>query len=216
MKLLLVSDEEENALWDNYVPGRLSGYDLILSAGDLKPSYLSFLVTMANKPLLYVHGNHDGSYERFPPEGCDCIEDSLVTIGGLRIAGLGGSMCYSGERHQYTERKMTARIRKLNRAIRKAGGVDVILTHAPIAGLGDGTDLCHRGFSAFEELLKEWKPALFVHGHIHLRYSNRNTRVQQYGGTTVINACGRYAVSLRPADVPESRATLEQHGLILT
>ena len=36
MKILAVSDEECAALWDNYVPGRLKDYDLIISCGDLK------------------------------------------------------------------------------------------------------------------------------------------------------------------------------------
>ena len=89
MKLLLISDHENSFLWDYYVPGRLDGIDLILSCGDLKPEYLSFLVTMGRAPVLYVCGNHDGRYERTPPEGCDCIEDKLVTIKGLRILGMG-------------------------------------------------------------------------------------------------------------------------------
>ena len=91
MKILALSDEECPALWDYYMPGRLKGYDLIISCGDLKANYLSFIVTMANVPVLYVHGNHDGRYAHHPPEGCDCIEDKLVTIGGLRILGLGGA-----------------------------------------------------------------------------------------------------------------------------
>ena len=57
MRILAVSDEECPALWDHYRPGRLDGYDLIVSAGDLKADYLSFLVTMAHAPLLYVRGN---------------------------------------------------------------------------------------------------------------------------------------------------------------
>ena len=100
MKILTVSDEESPYLWDYYKPGRLAGLDLILSAGDLKASYLSFLVTMANRPLLYVHGNHDGSYATHPPEGCDSIEDTLVTVNGMRILGLGGSQMYSRGPHQ--------------------------------------------------------------------------------------------------------------------
>ena len=47
MKILAVSDEECPALWDHYVPGRLAEYDLILACGDLKASYLTFLVTMS-------------------------------------------------------------------------------------------------------------------------------------------------------------------------
>ena len=77
VKILTVSDEECAALWDNYVPGRLKEYDLILSCGDLSARYLSFLVTMARCPLLYVHGNHDTNYKQVPPEGCDCIDDHI-------------------------------------------------------------------------------------------------------------------------------------------
>ena len=102
MKILVVSDEEDQYLWDFYTPGRLKGIDLILSAGDLKAEYLSFLVTMANRPLLYVHGNHDGSYAQRPPEGCQCVDGKLVTVGGLRILGLGVSALYNGGPHQYT------------------------------------------------------------------------------------------------------------------
>ena len=122
MKILVVADEECSALWDYYTPGKLSQYDLILSCGDLKAEYLSFLVTMARCPLLYVHGNHDDDYIRREQEGCDCIDDKLVVYKGLRILGLGGSRRYSGGTHQYTEKQMRRRIRKLKRAIRLAGG----------------------------------------------------------------------------------------------
>ena len=80
MKLLLLSDVESPYLWDYYRPGRLAEYDLMLSCGDLKASYLSFLVTMGRSRLLYVRGNHDANYRTNPPEGCECIEDKLVTV----------------------------------------------------------------------------------------------------------------------------------------
>ena len=70
MKILLLADEECLYLWDYYRPGRLDGVDLMISCGDLDPDYLTFLVTMGRAPLLYVHGNHDGIYEKCPPEGC--------------------------------------------------------------------------------------------------------------------------------------------------
>ena len=93
MKILLLADKECPALWDHYQPGRLDGIDLILSCGDLNSSYLSFLVTMGRAPVLYVHGNHDAAYRHRPPEGCDCIEDTLVTVNGIRILGLGAALC---------------------------------------------------------------------------------------------------------------------------
>ena len=102
MKILAIADEESPALWDHYMPGRLDGYDLILSCGDLKADYLTFLVTMGHARLLYVHGNHDGSYEVKPPEGCDCIDDQLVVYNGVRILGLGGCLRYHDGPYQYT------------------------------------------------------------------------------------------------------------------
>ena len=33
--------------------------DLVISCGDLKADYLSFIATMIAVPVLYVHGNHD-------------------------------------------------------------------------------------------------------------------------------------------------------------
>lgn len=192
MKILLVSDEEDKYLWDYYTPGRLKGIDLILSAGDLKAEYLSFLVTMANRPLLYVHGNHDGGYAQRPPEGCQCIDGKLVTVGGLRILGLGGSALYNGGPHQYTERQMRWRIHRLRLKLALTGGVDIVLTHAPVRGFGDEDNMTHRGFEAFLPLLDQYQPRYLVHGHIHQRYGANRPRCHQYGETTIVNATGRY------------------------
>ncbi len=196
MKLLLVADEEDPFLWDYYRPGRLSGYDMILSAGDLKPNYLDFLVTMANRPLLYVHGNHDVCYDSQPPEGCDCIDGKLTVCKGLRILGLGGSALYNGRPYQYTEKQMEKIIRKTRRSVRKAGGVDIILAHAPPRGYGDGDDLAHRGFECFLPLMDEYQPRYFIHGHQHLNYSTSSQRILQYNGTSIINAGKRYELTL--------------------
>ena len=197
MKLLLLGDHESPYLWDYYQPGRLSQYDIILSAGDLDAEYLSFIVTMARAPLLYVHGNHDGSYEKSPPEGCDCIEDQLFVCKGLRILGLGGCPVYSGGPHQYSERQMSRRIKRLDRKIRKAGGVDVVLTHAPAAGYGDASDLAHKGFECFIELMDRYKPQYWIHSHVHLNYGHDIPRIVKRNDTTIINAYERFDLEIR-------------------
>ena len=192
MKILVVADEESAYLWDHYRPGRLTGIDLILSAGDLKPEYLSFLVTMANRPLLYVHGNHDVVYQKRPPEGCDCIDDKLVTVNGLRILGLGGARMYNGGLYQYTEKQMERRIRRLRWKLHRSKGVDIVLTHAPPAGYGDAEDIAHRGFEAFLPLMDRYQPSYLIHGHVHKSYSVHTfSREVQYASTTVLNGAGR-------------------------
>lgn len=192
MKLLLISDKESEYLWDFYQPGRLEGVDLILSCGDLHAQYLSFLVTMGGMPLLYVHGNHDKTYDRRPPEGCECIEDKLVVRKGLRILGLGGSICYNGGPHQYTEGQMARRIRRLWFQLRRAGGVDVVLTHAPAQSYGDGEDYAHQGFRCLLDLIDRYRPKYLVHGHVHPNYGLQLPRVLKRGDTTIINAYERY------------------------
>lgn len=202
MKILAVSDEECAALWDYYVPGRLDGYDLIISCGDLKAEYLSFLVTMAKCPVLYVHGNHDTGYSRKPPEGCDCIDGKLVVYNGIRILGLGGCRRYHPGDHQYTEAQMRRRIRKLRFHLWRTGGVDIIVTHAPAKGLGDDEDPAHWGFEALRDLLDRYHPRFMLHGHVHLRYGRDIPRKLQYGDTTIVNASERFTVEIPDKEVP--------------
>lgn len=202
MRILAVSDEECPALWDYYVPGKLKEYDLILSCGDLKASYLSFLVTMGNRPVLYVHGNHDGSYAQDPPEGCDCIDGRVVTYNGVRILGLGGCLWYHEGAHQYTERQMRRRIRKLRFQLWKTKGVDIVVTHAPPKGVGDLDDAAHRGFESLLELLDKYNPQYLIHGHVHLRYGLDQPREHTYKNTKVINACERFTLDIPDRPVP--------------
>ena len=203
MKILTVSDEECAALWDYYVPGRLSGYDLILACGDLKASYPSFLVTMARCPVLYVHGNHDARYKNDPPEGCDCIDESIVVYNGLRILGLGGCRKYHPGEHQYTEAQMRMRIAKLKWRIRQLGGIDIVVTHAPPEGLGDDDDPAHWGFAALREFLDKYKPQYLIHGHVHMTYGHNIPRILEYNGTSIINAFERYVLEIPDKTFPE-------------
>ncbi|MBQ5335713.1 MAG: metallophosphoesterase family protein [Oscillospiraceae bacterium] len=188
MKIMAMSDVESKSLWDFYKKGKLSGVDLIISCGDLHPEYLSFIETVSNMPLLYVHGNHDEKYAKHPPEGCECIEDRVYVHNGIRILGLGGSMRYRPGLHQYTEQDMQRRIRKLWLKLRRTRGFDILVTHAPAKGFHDGDDLCHQGFEAFLPLIEQYQPKYFIHGHMHMDYGLKTPRVSQLGSTTVINA----------------------------
>lgn len=196
MKILALSDEEYPGFYEYYTPGKLRDYDLIISCGDLRASYLSFIVTVARAPLLYVHGNHDGSYSRNPPEGCDCIDDEIVVHNGLRILGLGGCVMYRPGAHQYTEKDMQKRIRKLRWQLWRHKGVDIVVTHAPPKGVGDMDDIAHRGFEALLTLIDKYHPKYLLHGHTHLGYGTDQTRVREYNGTQVINVCQKYVLEI--------------------
>lgn len=191
MKIMAISDQESKLLWDYFDKSYLEGIDLILSCGDLKPQYLSFLATFTTVPILYVHGNHDDRYEETPPDGCICIEDKIYVHNGVRILGLGGSMRYKPGKHQYTERQMRRRVRKLWLKLKYHKGFDILLTHAPAYQFNDEEHLPHRGFQVFLTLLDKYKPAYFIHGHVHLNYG-RFPRLSTYNETQVINAFEKY------------------------
>lgn len=203
MNILVVSDEESPALWDYYHPGKLDGIDLIISCGDLKANYLSFLVSMAHCPVLYVHGNHDTSYEQQQPEGCDCIDDKLVTVNGVRILGLGGCRWYHPGPYQITEAKMRLRIRALRFPLWRSKGVDIVVTHAPPQGVGDGNDNAHIGFECFLQFLDKYRPKYLLHGHVHMNYGTGSQRIHTYGSTEVINCSGRYLLQYPDVPFPE-------------
>ncbi len=188
MKILTISDEECPALWDYYQPGRLDGYDLILSCGDLNSNYLSFLVTMAKCPVLYVPGNHDRNYDIMPPEGCDCIDGHIVTFNGVRILGLGGCRKYHRGPHQYTDREMRRRIAKLRYQLWRMKGVDIVVTHAAPEGLGDDEDRAHWGFPCLRDFIDKYHPQYLVHGHVHKTYNHAGPRILEPNGTQVGNA----------------------------
>ena len=210
MKILTISDEECPALWEFYQPGRLAEYDLILACGDLNAKYLSFLVTMAKCPVLYVPGNHDVNYDQVPPEGCDCIDGHIVTYNGVRIMGLGGCRQYHWGPHQYTERRMRGRIAKLRYRLWRTKGVDILVTHAPAEGLGDAEDRAHWGFTCFRDFLDRYHPRFHVHGHVHISYGHNIPREIDYNGTRVINAYERYVI-----EIPEGTVKVRDRNQVI-
>ena len=202
MRILAIADEESKYLWDYYEPEKLRGYDLIVGCGDLNIHYLTFLATMAPVPVIYVHGNHDASYDMYPPTGAICIDDDVFTYKGYRFLGLGGSCRYRTGPWQFTEAEMRRRIRHIRGKALRAGGVDVFVTHAPVHGYGDLNDLPHRGFTVFQEVLNTYKPSVMLHGHVHLSYGANVPREHLYGKTRIVNGFERYVVEL---DLPSDR-----------
>lgn len=193
MKILAIADEESQYLWDYFEKSKLEGIDLIISCGDLEPTYLSFLATFTSAPVIYVHGNHDEKYKKVSPDGCICIEDDIFVYKGVRILGLGGSMRYRPGDHQYTEREMRKRVHNLKLQLKLfwRGGFDILVTHAPAYGINDGEDLPHMGFKIFNKLIEKYAPKYFLHGHVHMRYGLKHKRYDEYKGTQIINAFER-------------------------
>lgn len=190
MKILTVSDYTVPLLYDQFATERFQGVDLILSCGDLEPEYLSFLFTVFNVPLYYICGNHDIRFDSKPPCGCVNLHARIIRFQGVNILGLEGSRWYNGGPYQYTESQMRRKIRGLRLKIWWAGGVDVIITHAPPRYIHDEEDPCHKGFKSYRWLIEHYSPRYFIHGHIHRNFSSSSERITLVDKTKVINTYG--------------------------
>ena len=205
--VLALSDEVEERFYASGARARRP--DLVVACGDLPFDYLEHVVTTTCVPLLYVPGNHDPDL-RAPPrsrrpfvaecmqpvrgaQGCVNVDGRVVDVGGIRVGGLGGSVRYRRGPNQYTQREMRTRALALElrcrvRAPRRGRRVDVLLTHAPPRGLGDGDDAAHAGFDAFHRLIDVLRPHVLVHGHVHPY--GPPPPVRRVGRTDVVNAVG--------------------------
>lgn len=211
MRILCISDTTFSLAFSPRVRDIYGEVDLILSAGDMPLDSYDYVQTMLNRDIYYVYGNHNlKDYRRamrldlprngrienhfygFMTDG-KCYRDKNT---GLLIAGLGGCMRYNRGESQYTEREMRWRILRLIPSLlankRKYGRyLDILITHAPPYGMGDGEDLCHRGFKAFLSFIDKFSPSFVIHGHVHLDDRNAE-RVIMRGKTKVINVYGAY------------------------
>lgn len=232
MRILTVADREDPALGEHFRPERWGAIDAIISCGDLKPEYLEYLSGRFNRPVFYVRGNHDITYEASPPGGCDNLDGRMVQFGGLRLMGFEGSIWYGGRGIEYTESKMAMKIRLARLKMLLRGRPDIIVTHAPprfcadlncdtpqgagrscVRHLGglctEAADLPHAGLEAFRQLILTVQPRFFLHGHTHLGY-NMGQRQQMIGLTRVIDCFGYHIVDTdEPLLVPTIRSATD-------
>lgn len=206
MKILAVSDIELGFIYNLQLAQRFSNIDLLISCGDLPYYYLEFMISMLNKPLYYVKGNHNNKVEystdgeRHSPWGAiDLHRRTVCTEQGLILAGIEGCNRYNKGEQQYTQSEMWNMVLGLTPSllynrIRYGRFLDIFITHAPPWGIHDMDDLPHHGIKAFRWFIQVFKPNFHLHGHIHV-YHNQAVTKTQLGPTTVINCYGFREIS---------------------
>lgn len=218
VKVLVIADEVASNLQEHTL--RDLAPDLVLSAGDLPWDYVEWVADQVHVPMVFVPGNHDpeisstrqarnGSYtdagipcDAPRPHGVIHADQTVVTAAGLRIAGLGGCVKYRSGPNQYTQRQYATRAHRLVRRARAAGPVDVLLTHAPPLGLGDGEDGPHIGIEALHGVLARLEPTWHLHGHIHPYGLTMPDRV--VGPTTIRNVIPWRVLEITPKPTPDA------------
>ncbi|MDT8898888.1 MAG: metallophosphoesterase family protein [Thermanaerothrix sp.] len=213
MNILAVSDVELGFIYDANIVNRFRHIDLVISCGDLPHYYLEFIISMLDRPLYYVEGNHVDKVElgtgRDPhaPWGAVNLHRRVVrTPEGLLLAGVEGCLQYNYGPHQYSQAEMWLMVlglvpRLLLNHLFYGRYLDIFVSHAPPWKIHDLDDRPHRGIKAFRWLIETFQPAYHLHGHVHV-YRNDIPTITRVGKTIVMNTYGYREIVY---EVPESR-----------
>lgn len=217
MKILAVSDRVVGNLYNPHVRQAYPEIDLIIGCGDLPFYYLDFLVSALDVPLVYVRGNHDvvpqytinGRVLKSVQGGLD-LHGQIVTLQGLTMAGLEGSMRYRPDAPlMYSEGEMRWEVARLLpqllwRRLRRGRALDILITHSPPFKIHDRQDRAHSGFRLFHRFMALFRPRYLLHGHVHI-YRRDVPRVTRFQDTLVINVYPYRVLNLSAP--PEPQAT---------
>jgi len=212
---LAVSDEIDDRIYSGSVRQRMGHVAFVVGCGDLPARYLEFLADALDKPVYYVLGNHAEELTRYGERGKAYEPGGAIDLGGrvvrdpatgLILAGFPGSPRYGeNEPAQYSEWEIYLMIARLLprlwwNKLRHGRALDVLVTHSPPLGVNDvPEDPAHRGFGALRRFLEWFRPAVHLHGHVHL-YDRSQPHAREFAGTEVINVFPYRVVELpRPA-----------------
>ena len=207
MIALTLSDVQLQQIYSARIRERFSAVDLVISCGDLPYYYQEYVISMLDKPLFFVRGNHDKMIEyseagnRAAPRGGVNLHRRVLNHKGLLLAGVEGSLRYREGPFQYSQFEMWMHVfslapRMLYNKFRHGRYLDVLATHAPPKGVHDKSDLTHQGIDAFLWLIQVFQPTYHIHGHIHVYHPDEVT-LSHVGRTQVVNTYGFREINLR-------------------
>jgi Icc-related predicted phosphoesterase len=197
VKILAVSDEVVERLYNLCSSGHFSNIEVILGCGDLPYPYLENLLTMLNIPLFYVPGNHDPNYNAESSlahaEGGTNLDLKMVRFKKFLIGGFGGSVRYRPDgTNQHSQMDAYLRAfrmlpRLLLNRVNYGRSLDILITHSPPWGIHDDETQAHQGLKAINWLLRVAKPRYHFHGHTHFQRGNLSPSESTHGLTKITN-----------------------------
>ncbi len=211
MKMLSLSDQVLEFIYNPSVVERFADIDFVLGCGDLPYYYLEYLGDQLTKPVFYVRGNHAAEMEystegagRSEPWGAIDLHRRVVNHKGLLMAGFEGCVRYRQGPFMYTQGEVWRMVLAMTPALllnmaRYGRALDLLVSHAPPFGVQDKPDPAHQGFKALRWLLTVFKPRYHFHGHIHV-YSKDTPVMTRFKDTLVINTYGYRETKIKVLD----------------
>lgn len=203
IRLLAVSDDRDPSLERSEVRTTIGEIDLIVGCGDLEPDYLGMLGDAFMAPLVYVRGNHDRGFGW--TEGSALVPEPMpdakpIERAELRLAGLSWPGRIDGRAERDEKAAWRQALMLAARTATRESGSLMLVSHVAPEGLGDATDVYHRGFPAYRWLLGRLRPRLWLHGHTHRASCASNLDVD--GSTNVLNVTAATLIELTPVASP--------------
>jgi Icc-related predicted phosphoesterase len=188
MKILALADLHSEEMILTLLEKHLKNnkYDIITISGDITNfgpvSYVEKLIKiLKNEKVFAVLGNCD-PLEIKKILGNYCIENKTENFNNYNITGIGGSIkhtsYFQNQPGVKTEKEFENEINKLN-----INNKTIFISHSPPLNILDQTfDFLHIGINAFNKMIEEKQPLLFICGHVH-----EECDFKKIGNTTVIN-----------------------------
>ncbi len=183
VQVLAFSDRASDLLIDENAKERFQNIGLLLACGDIPYYYIEKVMGTFGVPTFFVRGNHDNLEEfsakgvRRKPLGAINLDSTLVNHNNILMVGFEGSVRYKEGPFMYSQTEMWIKVLNLIpkliwNKISFGRYLDIVISHAPPAGLYPKKDHVHQGFKAFNWLIKVFKPSYHFHGHIHIDRAN--------------------------------------------
>ena len=162
IKILIITDTHNCLYYDkesiNIIQN--SQYDICLILGDISNRDIVEILKYVPYGKIYgLLGNHDG-LDRFKESNIRNLNGKVITINGVRIAGLQGSHRYKeGDYGMYTHEESLEIAEKMEKA-------DILVSHdRPF--IRDTGDNVHDGLKGITYYCYKNKVKLEIHGHLH-------------------------------------------------
>jgi hypothetical protein len=186
MKILAVSDQVEDRIYELIPQGRFQGIGMVLSCGDLPYGILNIWLPLECVFFASVTTAYSRTARgRMPVPILICRPSSSRAAHG----GFGGSIRRPGPKQRCAGRSLSACGTTGRRPNRRRHGraLDILISHSPPFGIQDDDSGAHRGLRAINWLLKSARPRLHLHGHLHDTRRNLKPDLTMVGETAVMN-----------------------------
>lgn len=163
IKLLVFADTHGHLVYDSeFIEKQITDYDVCLLLGDITCDDIRVILKVVNKDKIYgILGNHD-NFDNLEKCGIPNIAGEIITINGVNILGIEGSL-------RYTDRRPGFTLEEGDEYVKTLPYCDILISHSPPFGaLGYEQNSVHIGAPYINRYIFEKHIPIILSGHNHV------------------------------------------------